>query len=149
MEIPVDQLRARGYRLTPQRLAILRILTQVGSHRTPQEVYGLAVKEIPGITEATVYRTLTFLTAQGLVLEAHVGSGQLVYERAEHIHHHLVCRNCHVTCLLEVADLQGLFNNLEQKTGFKIDSRHVTLLGLCPDCRDEKIKRKSDDKGDG
>lgn len=137
MNIPLDQLRARGFRLTPQRLAILRVLNQVGTHRTPQEVYNLALKEIPGITEATVYRTLNFLAVQGLVLEAHVGNGQLVYECADQIHHHLVCRVCQATCTVDYTDLQGVFRELEQKTGYQIDSRHVTLLGLCPGCRDK------------
>jgi Fur family peroxide stress response transcriptional regulator len=147
MVIPVNQLRARGYRLTPQRLAILRVLNQVGTHRTPQQVYSLALKEIPGITEATVYRTLSFLTTQGLVLEAHVGNGQLVYECAEQVHHHLVCRACQATSMVDYADLQGVFRELEQKTGYQIDSRHVTLLGLCPECRD-KTEPAPNGKGD-
>lgn len=147
MNSPGILLRACGFRLTPQRLAILRILNQVGRHHTPQEVYELAVKEIPGITEATVYRTLSFLTTQGLVLDAHVGNGQLVYESAEHIHHHLVCRACHATCMVDQADLSGVFHDLEQKTGYQIESRHVTLLGLCPDCRDKKVANTRD-KGD-
>ncbi len=147
MVIAVNQLRARGYRLTPQRLAILRVLNQVGTHRTPQQVYNLALKEIPGITEATVYRTLSFLTAQGLVLEAHVGNGQLVYECAEQVHHHLVCRACQATSMVDYADLQGVFRDLEEKTGYLIDSRHVTLLGLCPDCRD-KTEHATNGKGE-
>ena len=135
MDVPIRQLRARGFRLTPQRLAIMRILTQVGKHRTPQEVYDLAIKEIPGITEATVYRTLSFLAAQGLALEAHIGNGQLVYESAEHNHHHLVCKICHGTCMVDNADLVEVFCELEKKTGFQIDNRHVTFLGICPECR--------------
>lgn len=138
MDNPVNLLRARGFRLTPQRLAILRILNQVGKHRTPQEVYQLVVKEIPGITEATVYRTLNFLAEQGLALEAHVGNGQLVYESAEHIHHHLVCRACHTTCMVDQADLVELFHALEMKTGFQIDSQHIAFFGLCPDCLEKK-----------
>jgi len=138
MDISIDQLRARGFRLTPQRLAILRVLNQVGRHHTPKEVYSLVVNEIPGITEATVYRTLSFLSAQGLALEAHVGNGQLVYESAEHNHHHLVCKICNGTCVIDNADLTDLFCELEQKTGFQIDNRHVTFLGLCPECREKK-----------
>ena len=148
MEIPVEQLRARGYRLTPQRLAILRILGQVGKHLTPQEVYRLAVLEVPGMTEATVYRTLSFLAEQGLALEAHVGNGQLVYETAVHAHHHLVCRICQATCVVEPTDLAGLFRQLEQKTGFQIDSMHVTLFGLCPDCQDKRHTELADAQGD-
>lgn len=149
MDISIGQLRARGFRMTPQRLAILRILSQVGRHHTPKEVYGLAVKEIPGITEATVYRTLSFLSAQGLALEAHVGNGQFVYESAEHNHHHLVCKICQGTCMVDDADLADVFCELERKTGFQIDNRHVTFLGVCPDCREISSECAADQrKGD-
>lgn len=148
MDISIDQLRSQGFRMTPQRLAILRILSQVGRHHTPKEVYELAAKEIPGITEATVYRTLSFLAAQGLALEAHVGNGQLVYESAEHNHHHLVCKICHGTCVVDNADLADVFCELEQKTGFQIDNRHVTFFGVCPDCR-ENLKEHATDHNKG
>jgi Fe2+ or Zn2+ uptake regulation protein len=148
MQFPVDQLRARGFRLTPQRLAILRILGQADKHLTPQEIYKLAVHEVPGMTEATVYRTLSFLAEQGLALDAHVGNGQLVYETALHAHHHLVCRACHATCVVDHADLIGLFEQLEHKTGFQIDSLHVTFFGLCPDCQDKRHADLADAQGD-
>jgi Fe2+ or Zn2+ uptake regulation protein len=60
-----DQLKAQGFRLTPQRLAILRILEEAGGHVSPAAVYQQASRQMPGITEATVYRTLEFLSQQG------------------------------------------------------------------------------------
>jgi Fur family ferric uptake transcriptional regulator len=75
-----DHLREQGYRLTPQRLAILHILRACGEHLTPAEIIARAQQELPGVTEATVYRTLGFLAEHELALAAHVGSGQLVYE---------------------------------------------------------------------
>src|SRR5262245_809707 len=88
------RLRAQGFRLTPQRLIIYHILHDSGRHLTPLEVVELAQQAMPGLTESTVYRTLTFLDEQGLAMVGHVGSGQIVYELAEHSHHHLVCRGC-------------------------------------------------------
>mgnify|MGYP003493023126 FL=1 len=59
------QLRARGFRMTPQRLAILHVLRHDGTHLSPAEVYKKARKEVPGLTEPTVYRTLEFLADNG------------------------------------------------------------------------------------
>ena len=129
------QLRARGYRMTPQRLVILRILHDAGRHLTPLEVCHLAHEAMPGLTEATVYRTLSFLTEQGFVLAAHIGNGQLVYEIAERAHHHLVCRACGKTHEIDHADLRSLYEHFQSTTGFQIDSMHVTFFGLCPDCQ--------------
>ena len=57
-----DKLRSQGYRMTPQRLAILSILENAGRHLSPQEIFDRARQwAMPGMTEATVYRTLSFL----------------------------------------------------------------------------------------
>jgi len=127
-------LRSRGFRLTPQRLAILSVLTEAANHLTPLEVYHRVQENIPGITEATVYRTLNFLTEQGLVLCAHVGSGQFVYESALHEHHHLICRECGEMREIDHHALESLYQYFYATTGFRVDSVHLTFFGLCPDC---------------
>jgi Fe2+ or Zn2+ uptake regulation protein len=132
-----DRLHSKGYRMTPQRLVILSILDNAGRHLTPQEIFDRAQVALPGMTEATVYRTLNFLTEQGLVLAAHVGSGQLVYEIAGHDHHHLICRACGGTQEIDHTLLQSLYQQFQASTGYRIDSMHVTFFGLCPGCQKE------------
>jgi len=132
-----SELHKKGYRMTPQRLAILRILQESGVHLSPLEICQRASEEMPGITEATIYRTLNFLTSQGLILAAHVGSGQLVYEFAGREHHHLICRKCGNTHEIDHDFLSNLYEQFQTSTGFQIDSLHVTFFGLCPDCQAE------------
>lgn len=135
-------LRAQGYRLTPQRLAILKILRDSGEHLTPLEIYQQAKQTLPGLTEATVYRTLNFLTEHGLALAAHIGSGQLVYEIAARDHHHLICRACGETREIDHDLLQTLYQEFEARTGYRIDSLHQTFFGLCPHCLKEQALLK-------
>ena len=130
-----DHLRSQGYRMTPQRLAILSILENAGRHLSPQEIFEQTQRTLPGMTEATVYRTLSFLAEQGLVLSAHVGSGQLVYEIAGHDHHHLICRACGGTHEIDHTLLLSLYQQFQASTGYQIDSMHVTFFGLCPECQ--------------
>lgn len=132
------QLRSRGYRMTPQRLAILRILHDASQHLTPLEVCQRVRQIMPGLTEATVYRTLNFLTKQGLVLATHIGNGQLMYELAEHAHHHLVCRVCGHAHEIGHEVLETLYEQFQAKTGYQIDTVHLTFFGLCPGCQEEK-----------
>lgn len=127
-------IRSRGFRLTPQRLAILGVLDKAAGHLTPLEVYRRAQESIPGITEATIYRTLNFLTEQGLVLCAHIGSGQFVYESALHEHHHLICRQCGEMREIDHHALESLYQYFYATTGFRVDSVHMTFFGLCPAC---------------
>jgi len=128
------RLRAQGFRLTPQRLAILQALHDAEGHLTPLQMCERVQATLPGVTEATVYRTLNFLAEQGLALAAHIGSGQLVYEFPERAHHHLVCRACGHTHEIEHQVLEDLYARFAAETGFQIDRVHVTFFGLCPAC---------------
>jgi Fe2+ or Zn2+ uptake regulation protein len=134
-EIDLSNLRTLGYRLTPQRLAILRILREADQHFTPVEVFQRARSLMPGLTEATVYRSLDFLARHGLAMEAYVGSGQVVYESSTHHHHHLICRDCGSILAIDHEALAALYAQLQAITGYKIDTLHVTFFGLCPDCQ--------------
>lgn len=130
-----SQLRASGYRMTPQRMAILHVLHHADGHLAPTEVYERASQEIPGLTEPTVYRTLEFLAENGLARSAHVGSGKLVYEIASQDHHHLICRRCRAQVQIEHTSLEQVFVDLETTSGFRFLDSHMTFFGLCPECQ--------------
>jgi Fe2+ or Zn2+ uptake regulation protein len=130
-----SQLRARGFRMTPQRMAILHVLHHSGGHLSPGEVYQQASRDIPGLTEATVYRTLEFLAENGLAHSAHMGNGHLVYEIATQEHNHLICRKCGTDVQIEHAPLEKLYADLESSSGFRFIDSHVTFFGLCPECQ--------------
>jgi Fe2+ or Zn2+ uptake regulation protein len=130
-----QQIHQRGFRITPQRLVILQILIDEGDHLSPIEIYQRAAQIMPGMTEATVYRTLSFLAEQGIIMSAHIGSGQLVYEISEYKHHHLICRSCKKTIDIDHEMLKDLYQKLEDQTGFKLDIVHLTFFGLCPECQ--------------
>ena len=134
-ELSLSHLRAHGYRLTPQRLMILKELNQAGRHLTPAEIYQQVHDDLPGLTEATVYRTLNFLAEQGLVLVAHIGHGQLVYEVADHDHHHLICRVCGSMEEIDHQEIISLYEQFLARTGYQINTIHATFFGLCPDCQ--------------
>ena len=120
--------------MTPQRMAILHVLQQAGTHLSPAEIYKQARRELPGITEPTVYRTLEFLAQNGSARPSHSGSGRFTYQIAGEDHHHVVCRKCGSQLEVEHALLENLYQALEKASGYrKIDS-HLTFFGVCPNC---------------
>jgi len=130
------QLHAQGLRMTPQRLAILHALHHTGGHLSPTQVFEMARKEYPSLTEPTVYRTLDELAEKKLLLAAHVGNGKMVYELAEdHNHHHLICRECHAEIKIEHTRLEKFFTGLESSSGYRLIDSHVTFFGICPKCQ--------------
>jgi Fe2+ or Zn2+ uptake regulation protein len=129
------QIRARGFRMTSQRMAILHVLRHAGTHLSPSEVYKKAKKDLPGLTESTVYRALEFLAKNGLARPAHTGNGHLRYEIAGDDHHHIVCRICGDEVEVEHNLLENLYRKLESTSGYlRIDS-HMTFFGVCPGCQ--------------
>ena len=129
------QLRARGFRMTAQRMAILHVLRHEATHLSPAEVYKQARKEVPGLTEPTVYRTLEFLADNALVRPSYTSTGHLTYEIAGNEHHHIACRSCGAEVEVEHTLLESLYRLLETTSGYRSIGSHVTFFGVCPQCQ--------------
>ncbi len=132
-------LRARGYRITPQRLAVLQALHD-GGHMSPSQVFERTRSSMPGMNEATIYRTLEFLAENDVVLSAKGENNHLAYELAHTDHHHMVCRVCGHTEVLEHNQVQEFYEQVEANTGFRPTTSHLTLTGLCAGCKKSKPK---------
>lgn len=133
-------LHARGYRLTPQRQMILEAVRRADDHVTPDEVYASVHRRNPAISRATIYRTLDFLCEVRLIHALSWG-GQMYYEIVgEEPHHHLICHECGAIDQIDHMLLEELFQAVEKKHRFNIDMDHVTLFGLCRQCR--AVQRK-------
>ncbi len=131
----VPELHSRGFRVTAQRMAVLHVLRHSGGRLSPAEVWQLARKDLPGLTEPTVYRTLDFLASNGFAWPIRLQTGHLVYELAGTRHHHLICRKCGAEMKLEHTLVKNLYAKLEAASGYRLADDHITLLGLCPACQ--------------
>src|SRR5262245_9152651 len=107
------ELRARGFRITSQRLAILHVLHHEGTHLSPAQIYRQAKQELPGLTEPTVYRTLEFLAENGLIRLSHSHNGHHTYQIATNDHHHVICRLCGGEIEVKHTLLENLYRKLE------------------------------------
>jgi Fe2+ or Zn2+ uptake regulation protein len=128
--------------MTSQRMAILHVLHHSGVHLSPSQVYEQARRDVPSLTEPTVYRTLEFLAKNRLVRPSQVRGGHLVYEIASNKeHHHIICRSCGREVDVEHALLKGLYSTLESSSGYLLTDSHVTFFGLCPKCQKTSSKK--------
>jgi Fur family ferric uptake transcriptional regulator len=125
-------LRRRGYRMTPQRLAILQALHD-GGHLSPAQIYERVHQT--GMTETTVYRTLEFLAENGILLVADRRNGHLAYELCGESHHHIICRACGAQMEIASAWLEPVISRVEKDTGYRLSAGHLTFFGLCPECK--------------
>jgi len=129
-----EELRQRGFRMTPQRQAILQILNEAVGHISPSDIFAQVRQSMPGLTEATVYRTLDFLAKNEMINPAQTARGHIVYEISRDNHHHLICRICGFEVQVEHAWVRSAYENIEDKTNFHLSMSHLTFFGICPEC---------------
>jgi Fur family transcriptional regulator, ferric uptake regulator len=130
-----DELRARGYRLTPQRQLVLTAVGELG-HATPEDVHAWVTERASGVNISTVYRTLELLEGLGLVKHAHLSHGAPTYHAADAPEHiHLICRDCGKVTEVEPQVVEPLLDTLAATQGFVADVGHLTIFGSCEECR--------------
>lgn len=127
-------LRARGYRLTPQRQFVLEAVGTLG-HGTPEEIAVAVQSKAAGVNISTVYRTLEVLEEIGLVRHTHLGHGAPTYSIADdHTHVHLKCRDCGAVQEASPAVFASVVEQLQRERGFEVDVSHFAVYGRCAEC---------------
>ncbi|HZC27346.1 MAG TPA: Fur family transcriptional regulator [Actinopolymorphaceae bacterium] len=133
-----DELRARGYRLTPQRQLVLEAVEELG-HATPETVLSAVRQKARGVNMSTIYRTLELLEELQLVSHAHLGHGAPTYHSTSGPRHaHLVCRSCGRVTEVPPEAIEPLAASLREAYAFVTDVRHLTVFGDCADCPDDE-----------
>jgi Fe2+ or Zn2+ uptake regulation protein len=128
-------LEGSGQRYTEQRAAVFRFLRSTDSHPTADEVFLHVRPEVPGISLATVYKSLETLVGCGLASKLTYGDGSARYDGRTDEHHHVRCIACGA-----VSDLPGRVDSsevhrLEESAGrYRITGYRLELTGYCPSC---------------
>lgn len=139
-----EKLNNSGYKLTPQRKAVLDILTQhKGQHLNSDEIFRLVSKTHSGIGLATIYRTLPILEKMELVKRIYLQDGCVRYELYDsdrpHSHHHLICMICGSIMEVQEDMLENLEKQIYKNNKFIIKNHSLKFYGHCKECS-ENIK---------
>ena len=128
-------LEANGQRFTEQRAAVYRFLATTVVHPTADEVF-LAVRgDVPGISLATVYKSLETLVGCGLASKLTYSDGSARYDGRMDPHHHTRCLRCD-----QVFDLKGTLPDTQLDAlrqgagGFAVTGYRLELVGFCTSC---------------
>jgi len=135
-----DRMRAKGLRMTAQRLILAELLEGAAEHLDAEKVYQLARRRDPKIHRATVYRTLNTLKRLGLVDELdlmHVTGDRHFYEiRPSVFHIHLVCMRCGAVEEPSGTFWQELKRRVMEETDFKPEIVRLEMGGRCTACQE-------------
>ena len=132
-----ERLHTQGGRMTAQRRLILESLEGMGSHPTAEDLYGFAKQRDPSLHLSTVYRTLRWLEAEGLVSARLFGEDrQERFDLAHPIeHYHFQCTSCKTLIEFDTLLVNAIKAQFELHSGAQVELGSVVLYGLCAKCR--------------
>lgn len=128
-------LEGSGQRFTEQRAAVFRFLRGTESHPTADEVFLHVRSDVPGISLATVYKSLETLVGCGLASKLTYGDGSARYDGRTDDHHHVRCVECGSVVDLPGRVDAGEVDRLQSSArGFRVTGYRLELTGICPTC---------------
>ncbi len=137
-------LRQADFRLTPQRMAICRYLSETRVHPTPNDIYLAVHEQFPTISRATVYNTVAVLKELGEIVELPSAAGNSVrYETDLTPHVNLTCTQCGRIFDLPLENIHDIFEMINARTDFQLENIHIEGYGICPDCQKRNREEES------
>jgi Fur family peroxide stress response transcriptional regulator len=134
----LDKLKSLDFRITPQRLAVLRILSASEDHPTAEQIFEKVKTAFPTTSLATIYKTIALLKSLNEVLELGFPDGSNRYDGNKPFPHpHVVCSRCRKIMDPELISLDELKDEIGKKTGFRIDYHRLDFFGLCRECQED------------
>lgn len=131
----INALKEREYRLTPQRVELVRLIASSEGHPSAAQLYSAIKSRFPTMSQATVYKTLTLLKEMNQVYEIDLHDDSHYDGNFPFSHPHLVCNQCKKIMDGEFELDKELINSIEKQSGFQIMDSQVVFFGLCSDCR--------------
>ena len=138
-EIIIQKLRDNGHRITPQRLAIVKILAKSEGHPSVDNIHTRIKKDFPTMSLATVYKNILLIKSLGEVLELGFPDGSNRYDgNKPHPHPHVICIKCKKIVDSDLENLDEMTKEVALETHFKILNHRLDFFGICSNCMAEK-----------
>ena len=136
LESMLKKLREHQFRITPQRITILKVLASSSEHPAVERIYEEVKLVFPTTSLATVYKTVTLLKELNEVLELGFPEGSNRYDgNKPYPHPHVICIKCKKIVDPDLSGLADMTSELKKETGFKIINHRLDFFGICPSCQ--------------
>lgn len=140
----LQAITAAGGRMTEPRRIILDVIDASHAHLTADEIVERAQKRDGRINPSTVYRTLAFLRARGLIKSRYYDqdSHREVFEPTPNTeHYHFTCTRCGKVIEFESKHVPALRRQLQDDFGVEVARACLCLTGLCAACKDRQLNK--------
>lgn len=135
----IQKLRENDHKITPQRLAIVKIIAESNGHPSVENIYDQIKKDFPTMSLATVYRNIVLIKSLGEVLELGFPDGSNRYDgNKPYPHPHVICIKCKKIVDPDLDSLDEIKKEVALETNFKILNHRLDFFGICSDCMAHK-----------
>jgi Fur family peroxide stress response transcriptional regulator len=134
----IEALRKKGYRATPQRIAICRFALHSRDHPTAQRIYDEVKKVHPTVSLATVYKTLQILEELDLIQELGFPQGKARFDSCMKPHINLVCLRCGNIRDIDDLTAREIVKRVVATTKFTATRQRLDIYGICQNCGSTK-----------
>ncbi|WXG46475.1 MAG: Fur family transcriptional regulator [Candidatus Atabeyarchaeum deiterrae] len=131
----IEAFRKKGYRATPQRIAICRLALHTRQHPSAQTIYQEVKTLFPTVSLATVYKTLQTLSELGLIQELDFPQSRARFDSYMKPHINLVCTQCGSIKDLEDGTARELVDKVTSAAKFTTTGQRLDIYGICDSCR--------------
>jgi Fur family peroxide stress response transcriptional regulator len=139
-ETIIQKLRANGHKMTPQRLAIVKILAKSEGHPSVENIHVQIKKDFPTMSLATVYKNILLIKSLGEVLELGFPDGSNRYDgNKPTAHPHVICIKCKKIVDPDLDSLDEMEKEVALETHFKILNHRLDFFGICSSCMAEEV----------
>lgn len=122
-----------------KRQAILEALCSTKEHPTAEMLYQALKPSYPELSLGTVYRNLSVLAEEGLVVSVGRVDGQERYDGTTSAHAHFICRQCRSVIDIPLpGEVEEMYQDLDEKMGLLADGCSLSVSGVCTSCRRRK-----------
>jgi Fur family peroxide stress response transcriptional regulator len=133
----VEKLKEHEFRITPQRLAVLKILAKSVGHPSVEDIFKQVRPVFPTTSLATIYKTVNLLKEIGEVVELDFSEESNRYDgNRPYPHPHLICTKCKTIMDPDMATVEDLSKEIARKTGYEILNHRLDFFGICPRCQE-------------
>jgi Fur family peroxide stress response transcriptional regulator len=131
----IAALKERAFRLTPQRVELVRLIAASKGHPSASQLYAGMKDRFPTMSPATVYKTIALLKEMDQVLEIDLRDDSHYDGHRLDPHPHLICMTCGKISDGDLAPDPAAIRKLEKASGYRIVRPLFTFYGLCPTCK--------------
>jgi Fur family transcriptional regulator, peroxide stress response regulator len=132
----LSKLKDHEFRITPQRLAVVKVLAASLGHPSVEKIYESVREKFPTTSIATIYKTVALLKQVNELIEIGFPDGSNRYDgNKPYPHPHVICTRCGKIIDPDLSSLEDMTREVAKETGFQIHTHRVDFFGLCRECQ--------------